>query len=72
MESERATSELDRTSVKVFRLGYEPKDDLTESTTPEERLEILRELTDRAWRLTGREFPSYSRRETPVRVARIR
>jgi hypothetical protein len=72
MDSESTTSDLDRTSVKVFRLGDEPEDDLTESTTPQERLEILRKLTDRAWRLTGRGFPSYSRRETPVRVTRIR
>ena len=72
MDSERTTADLDRTSVKVFRLGDEPADDLTESTTPQERLEILRELTDRAWRLTGRGFPSYSRREIPVRVTRIR
>ena len=71
MDSQRMTSDRDRASVKFFRLGDEPADDLTASTTPEERLELLRELSDRAWRLTGRGFPSYSRREAPVQVTRI-
>lgn len=59
---------MDRTSARIFRLGDEPQDDLLDSTTPEERIEILRELTERAWRLSGRAFPSYSRHEIPVRV----
>jgi hypothetical protein len=71
MDSERTTSGRDQTPVEFYRLGDEPVDDLTASTTPEERLELLRELSDRAWRLTGRGFPSYSRREAPVRVTRI-
>lgn len=58
--------------MKLYRLGDEPVDDLTASTTPEERLELLRELTLRAWKLTGRGFPSYTRHETPVRVTRLR
>ena len=54
--------------VRMYRLGEEPDDDLRDRTTAEERLEILRELTERAWTFTGRPFPSYSRDEIPVRV----
>lgn len=56
--------------VRIFRLGEEPPDDLRETTTAAQRLEILCELTMRAWTLSGRPFPSYSRREIPVRVVR--
>ncbi|MGD2047115.1 MAG: hypothetical protein PVH96_12955 [Gemmatimonadota bacterium] len=59
------------TSVRVFRLGEEPRDDLSETTTAEERLELLGELTERAWSPSGRAFPTYSRRDIPVRVTRI-
>ena len=58
----------------MFTLGEEPLDDadrLMERTTAEERLEILRELTERAWRLSGQAWPSYSRGQIPVRVTRI-
>ncbi len=54
--------------MRVLRLGEEPRDDLLDSTTAEERLALLRELTERAWRLSGRAFPSYSRHDIPVRV----
>jgi hypothetical protein len=56
--------------VRIFRLGEEPPDDLRETTTAAQRLEILRELTKRAWTLSGRPFPSYSRRQIPIRVVR--
>lgn len=54
--------------VRIFRLGEEPPDDLREATTAAQRLDILRELTRRAWSLSGRPFPSYSRRQIPVRI----
>lgn len=54
--------------VRIFRLGEEPPDDLRETTTAAQRLEIVRELTKRAWSLSGRPFPSYSRRQIPVRI----
>ena len=56
--------------VRIFRLGGEPPDDLRETTTAAQRLDILRELTKRAWTLSGQPFPSYSRRQIPVRVVR--
>ena len=52
-------------------MGAEPRDDLSATTTVAERLEILRELTARAWRLTGRALPKYQRHEIPVRVIRL-
>jgi len=54
----------------VYRLGEEPPDDLRILTTPEERLEILARLTDRAWSLTGAPFPNYRRSDIPARVIR--
>lgn len=54
--------------VRIFRLGEEPSDDLRETTTAVQRLDILRELTERAWALAGRPFPSYSRQQIPVQV----
>ncbi|MGD8602300.1 MAG: hypothetical protein PVJ80_15795 [Gemmatimonadota bacterium] len=71
MASPRTKQGTSRASVRVFRLGEEPRDDLSETTTAEERLDILRELTERAWMLSGRKFPTYSRREIPVRVTRV-
>lgn len=54
----------------VYRLGDEPPDDLRDNTTGEERLEILNRLTEWAWALTGRSFPSYERHEIPAKVIR--
>ncbi|OGU01798.1 MAG: hypothetical protein A2085_08005 [Gemmatimonadetes bacterium GWC2_71_10] len=56
--------------VRVFTLGQEPPDDLSASTTVEERLSMVWELTRRMWEFTGRPLPAYSRRSMPVRVAR--
>jgi hypothetical protein len=57
--------------VRVFRLGDEPRDDLRDTTTVEERLGILRQLSERAWALSGRLLPTYSRDRMPVRVTRL-
>jgi hypothetical protein len=56
--------------VSVHRLGEEPGDDLSATTTAEERLAMVWPLTLAAWRLAGRELPSYARAEMPVRVIR--
>ena len=58
-------------TVRVFRLGEEPPDDLLGTTTVRERLAMLRELTERAWRLSGQPFPTYRRQDIPVRVVRV-
>jgi hypothetical protein len=56
--------------VRIHKLGEDPGDDLTDATTPEERIAMVWELTARAWMLTGLALPEYSRQETPVRVLR--
>lgn len=57
-------------SAQVYRLGKEPGDDLSATTTPEERLAMVTELSGRLWRLTGLPVPSYSRTTMPARVLR--
>lgn len=56
--------------VRVFRLGDEPGDDLTDRTTPEERLAMMWPLALDAWASTGRQLPTYKRNEMPGRVLR--
>ena len=56
--------------VRVFRLGEEPGDDLSASTTLSQRLEMVWTLRDRMWELTGRPVPTYSRSDMPIRIIR--
>jgi hypothetical protein len=56
--------------MRVYRLGEEPGDDLSASTTPEERIELVWELSRRMWALTGRPWPEVSRQDLPVRILR--
>lgn len=57
--------------VRIYRLGAEPGDDLSDATTPEQRLEILAELSRRMWELTaGGAPPAYTRATMPVRIVR--
>lgn len=56
--------------IAVYRLGEEPGDDLSATTTAEERLAMVWELTQEAWRLAGREMPAYERSEAPIRIVR--
>jgi hypothetical protein len=72
MPNDQVSNNAHRRHVRRFRLGEEPRDDLTGVTTAEERLRLLRELSERAWTLSGRPLPSYSRSQIPVRVARLR
>ncbi len=52
--------------MRRYRLGEEPRDDLSLTTSIEERLEMVETLSVEAWALSGRPFPSYARDETPV------
>lgn len=65
---ESSTRPLDRRlwPVRVCRLGSEPRDDLSATTSVEARLAMMWPLTLDAWALAGRTLPRYSRRETPV------
>jgi len=53
--------------VRKYSLGEEPSEDLSDSTTPEERLEMMWPLSVEAWSLTGKPMPDYDRSATPVR-----
>jgi len=56
--------------IRIHRLGEESSDDLSAVTTPEERLAMVWELSERMWELTGRPIPQYERAEIPVTVVR--
>ena len=56
--------------LRAYRLGGEPGDDLSATTTAEERLAMMWPLAVEAWRLTGRPMPEYTRETMPVRVLR--
>ena len=62
----------DRSSVRIYRLGEEPRDDLSATTTAEERLRILSDLSRRAWSLSGKPLPTHSRSQAPVRIQPLR
>jgi hypothetical protein len=56
--------------VRIYRLGAEPSENLSATTTAEERLAMVEELSRQAWELSGRPWPSYTRAEIPVRIFR--
>lgn len=56
----------------VFPLGEEPGADLSDTTSIDMRLEMVSILTRRMWELSGKPFPTYTRREMPGRVIRPR
>ena len=56
--------------MKVFRLGEEPSDDLSDSTTPEERIAMMWVIAVDAWTSSGRPFPQYTREQMPGRIIR--
>ena len=56
--------------ARIFRLGTEPRDDLMEVSTPEERWEMLLVLSARMWELQGGPAPLYERSTLPVNVIR--
>jgi hypothetical protein len=58
--------------VRRFHLGEEPGDDLSRTTTAEERLMMVETLSAEAWALTGTPLPCYARHETPVARRRLR
>lgn len=54
----------------MYRLGEEPGDDLSASTTVAERIAMVWELTVRAWALARRPMPGFTRAEMPIVVRR--
>lgn len=47
------------------------EDDLSDSTTVEERLLMVDALSKRMWELTGRPVPTYLRAKIPTKVVRL-
>jgi hypothetical protein len=72
MDAERARRAAARASwpAKLTTLDDDVSDDLSATTTAEERLAMMWELAVRAWALAGRPIPGYSREETPGRIIR--
>ena len=58
--------------VRAYALGEEPNDDLSSSTTAEERLAMMWPLARAAWSLAGLTVPDYPRSQAPGRVIRSR
>ena len=58
------------TPARVYRLGDEPRDNLSSTTTADERLEMVALLSRRMWELTGQAFVRHDRATLPVRVIR--
>lgn len=56
--------------IRRYRLGQEPPDDLSDSTTPAERLAMMWPLAREGWLLAGRSLPMYSRENVPSRIFR--
>jgi hypothetical protein len=58
-------------SARIYRLGEEPRDDLSSQTTAEERLEMMAILSRRMWELSGRPIQEYPRAAMPVRIIHL-
>ena len=54
----------------VGRLDDDAGDDLSSSTTPTERLEMVNLMSRRMWELMGRQAPAYERASMPVKLIR--
>lgn len=54
----------------MYPLGSEPPEDLSASTSPQERLAMMWPLALEAWAVAGWPIPDYTRRDMPVRVER--
>jgi hypothetical protein len=51
-----------------FRLGEEPSDDLSGTTTAAQRIAMMWPLAQAAWTVAGRPLPSYDRSTIPARL----
>ncbi len=57
--------------IRKYRLGEEPSEDLSATTTVEERLGMMWRLARDAWAVTGRPIPDYPREKTPISKRRL-
>jgi hypothetical protein len=51
-------------------LTDDPGDDLSDVTTPGERVAMMRILAEEAWKVAGRQLPTYDRSNIPARLFR--
>ena len=70
MKPDVRTTSCNTGPARVGRLNEDAGDDLSTSTTPAERLEMVNVLSQRMWELMGRETPHYARASMPVKLAR--
>jgi hypothetical protein len=61
----------DQMTVRVVPLRSNEAGDARVGGTADERLALVTELSRRAWQLTGKPFPSYTRATMPVRVTTL-
>jgi hypothetical protein len=57
--------------IRIYRLGEEPAEDLSATTTALERLAMMWPLAQDAWASTGRAVPDYPRHLAPIRILRL-
>lgn len=57
--------------ARIVHLDEPVEDDLSDSTTVEERLLMVDALSKRMWELTGRPVPTYLRAKIPTKVVRL-
>jgi hypothetical protein len=55
--------------VRVYRRGAEPSEDLSATTSPEQRLAMIELLSREAFELAGQPLPAYRRADAPVLAA---
>jgi hypothetical protein len=56
--------------ISKHRLSDDASDDLSATTTPAERIAMMWPLALEAWRVAGRELPTYARKDIPCRLFR--
>ena len=57
--------------ARILRLDGRVDDDLSDSTTVEDRLAMVDALSKRMWEITGRPLPSYARAEIPAKIIHL-
>ncbi len=57
--------------VRILAAGEQSTDDLSASSTAEERLEMVWVLSRRMWELTGHRSPALARENIPIRILRL-
>lgn len=58
-------------TVRIVPLRGDEAGDARVGGTVDERLALVTELSRRAWELTGRPLPSYTRASMPVRITTL-